>query len=129
MDVGAHTCGVMATGCDGQPTSPVSDTCGKGTVQCVFGIQMMRSNTKASIEFPLLRAIDFNVIEKKRIYWAVNTGTVPDIQDLTELSVHNGYDLFALLTADLLMRETMIQRAMGGGQLREFFFHAVDEWV
>jgi hypothetical protein len=91
----------MATGRDGKPTSPICDTCREGTVQGVFGIQMMRSDTKASIKFPLLRAIDFNVVEKERVYWAVNTDTVPDIQDLMELSVHNGCGLLVVLTAGI----------------------------
>lgn len=111
MDVGAHTCRVMATGPDGKPTSPISDTCGKSTVQCVFGIQMMRSNTNASINFPFLRAIDFNVVEKERVYWAVNTDTVPNIQDLMELSVHNGCGRIVLIIAALL-RGIIIQKAL-----------------
>jgi hypothetical protein len=72
---------------------------------------MMRSNTKASINFPLLRAIDFNVVEKERVYWAVNTDTVPDIQDLMELSVHNGCGLLVVMIAALI-GGIIIQKAL-----------------
>lgn len=82
MDIYTDSSGIQAMGCDGQSTSPVSNTSGKSAVKGPSGIDMLRRDLNSGANGPFFGMINFDLAEKEGVYGTVRAHTLPNFADL-----------------------------------------------